>query len=246
MLSSDGLISWFERVDIREPTRRIIDRIRSSPPSRRVGGGRSNVSGRYPSQKMGVTIQFESHRVELAGIYEMEHDAGVLEYFDQPPPIPLQYESSNGRPMKVRHTPDFFVVRETEAGWEEWKTEQDLGRLRERNPNRYCTDDAGRWCCPPGIAYAEPLGLYYRVRSSADIDATFQRNIQFLEDYLRAGSKELLPAICENAVSLVSATPGMPLEDLLRLIEETITPDDIFTMIADGIIYVEIREEDLE
>jgi len=65
---------------------------------------------------MGVTIQFESHRVELAGIYEMEHDAGVLEYFDQPPPIPLQYESSNGRPMKVRHTPDFFVVRETEAG----------------------------------------------------------------------------------------------------------------------------------
>ncbi len=23
---------------------------------------------------MGMTIQFESHRVELAGIYEMEHD----------------------------------------------------------------------------------------------------------------------------------------------------------------------------
>jgi len=58
---------------------------------------------------------------------------------------------------------------------------------------------------------------------------------------LRAGSKELLPAICENAVSLVSATPGMPLEDLLRLIEETITPDDIFTMIAAGILYVDLR-----
>ena len=241
MISSDGLFSWFQRLDIPEQTRRTIEHIRSSGPSRRVGGGRSNVSGRYPSRKMGVTIQFESHRVELAGIYEMEHDAGVLEYFDQPPPIPLQYESSNGRPMKVRHTPDFFVVRETEAGWEEWKTEQDLGRLRGRNPNRYCTDDAGRWRCPPGIAYAEPLGLYYRVRSSADIDATFQRNIQFLEDYLRAGSKELLPAICENAVSLVSATPGMPLEDLLRLIEETITPDDIFTMIAAGILYVDLR-----
>ena len=40
---------------------------------------------RYPSRKMGVTIQFEDHRVELAGIYEMEHDATVLEYFDQPP-----------------------------------------------------------------------------------------------------------------------------------------------------------------
>jgi len=241
VISSDGLFSWFQRLDIPEQTRRTIEHIRSSGPSRRVGGGRSNVSGRYPSRKMGVTIQFESHRVELAGIYEMEHDAGVLEYFDQPPPIPLQYESSNGRPMKVRHTPDFFVVRETEAGWEEWKTEQDLGRLRERNPNRYCTDDAGRWRCPPGIACAEPLGLYYRVRSSADIDPTFQRNIQFLEDYLRAGSKELLPAMRENAVALVSATPGMPLEDLLRLSEETITRDDIFTMIAAGILYVDLR-----
>ena len=241
MLTSDGWLSWFQRLDIPEETRRTIEHIRSSGPSRRVGGGRSNVSGRYPSRKMGVTIQFESHRIELAGIYEMEHDAGVLEYFDQPPPIPLQYESPNGRPMKVRHTPDFFVVRETEAGWEEWKTEQDLERLSERNPNRYRTDDAGRWRCPPGIAHAEPLGLYYRVRSSADIDATFQRNIQFLEDYLRAGSKELLPAICENAMALASATPGMPLEDLLRLSEETVTPDDIFTMIAAGILYVDLR-----
>ena len=189
MLSSDGLMWWFERADIPEQRRRIVAHIRSSGPSRRVGGGRSNVSGRYPSKKMGVTIQFESHRVELAGIYEMEHDAGVLEYFDQPPSIQLEYESPNGRRMVVRHTPDFFVIRKTEAGWEEWKTEEELQRLSERNPNRYCTDDASRWRCPPGIAYAEPLRLYYRVRSSADIDATFQRNIQFLEDYSRARFK---------------------------------------------------------
>jgi len=42
---------------------------------------------------MGVTIQFESHRVELAGIYEMEHSASVLEYFDQAPPIKLYARS---------------------------------------------------------------------------------------------------------------------------------------------------------
>src|SRR5439155_554793 len=110
MLSSDGLISSFERIDIREPTRRIIQYIRSSPPSRRVGGGRSNVSGRYPSKKMGVTIQFESHHVELAGIYEMEHEDGVLEYFDQPPSIQLEYGSPNGRRMGVRHNPDFIFT----------------------------------------------------------------------------------------------------------------------------------------
>jgi hypothetical protein len=33
---------------------------------------------------MGVTIQFESHRVELPFVYEAEHDPQVLEYYDQP------------------------------------------------------------------------------------------------------------------------------------------------------------------
>src|SRR5262245_53008735 len=110
MLSSDGLFSWFQQLDIPEQTRAIIDSIRSSCPARRVGGGKSNVSGRYPSRKMGVSIQFESHRVELAGIYEMEHDPEVLEYYDQPSTIKLDYESCVGKRMGVLHTPDFFII----------------------------------------------------------------------------------------------------------------------------------------
>ena len=188
---------------------------------------------------MGVTIQFESHRVELAGIYEMEHDAGVLEYFDQPPTIKLDYESPAGKRMGVLHTPDFFVIREKEAGWEEWKTEADLRLLSERNSNRYCADESGHWRCPPGAAYAKGLGLYYRVRSSAEIDWVFQRNVQFLEDYLRAGLQELSPASRDAAVACVSATPGLPLEDLLQLTQASVTPDNIFGMIATEVLYAD-------
>src|SRR6516165_4626864 len=159
MLTPDGLQSWFQRLSTPEPTRATINHIRSSDPSRRVGGGRTNVSGRYPSRKMGVTVQFESHRVELAGIYEMEHDATVLEYFDQPPPIKLDYDSVAGKRMRVQHTPDFFVIRREEAGWEEWKTEEELRRLNVRNPNRYVPGSDDPWRCPPGHAYAEQLGL---------------------------------------------------------------------------------------
>src|SRR5467141_902351 len=118
MLSSDRLLSWFQRLDIPEQTRTAIESIRSSGPSRRVGGGRSNVSGFYPSRKMGVTIQFESHRVELAAIYEMEHDPQTLEYYDQPQAITLDYKSANDRRQVVRHTPDFFVLGQDAAGWE--------------------------------------------------------------------------------------------------------------------------------
>src|SRR6516165_10817290 len=88
--------------------------------------------------------------------------------------------------LGVWHTPDFFVIRDREAGWEEWKTEEGLQHLKAKNPNRYCPKGRSGWDCPPGRAYAEPLGLYYRVRSSAEIDWTFPRNIQFLDDYLRA------------------------------------------------------------
>ena len=143
MLGHDDLLVWFQRLALAESARSLIEEIRSSGPSRRVGGGRSNVSGRYPSRKMGVTIQFESHRVELAGIYEMEHDDTVLEYFDQPPPIKLDYESAAGRRMGVLHTPDFFVIRQREAGWEEWKTEEELHRLNAHNSNRYSSGE--RW-----------------------------------------------------------------------------------------------------
>src|SRR5664280_2092275 len=241
VLGQDDLLAWFQRLSIPEPTCSMIDHIRSSNPSRRVGGGRSNVSGRYPSRKMGVTIQFESHRVELAGIYEMEHDATVLEYFDQPPAIKLDYESVAGKRMGVLHTPDFFVIRRGEAGWEEWKTEEELRRLNMRNPNRYAAGSDEPWRCPPGQAYAERLGLYYRVRSSAEINWVFQRNIQFMEDYLRADLTAIAAGSRDIVIACVSANPGLALEDLLRSTAGRVPPDDIFSMIAANVVYVDLH-----
>src|SRR5215467_2410457 len=126
MLTEQDFAAWVARTRLSEGAQAAIAHIRSSGPSRRVGGARSNVSGRYPSRKMGVTIQFESHRVELPFVYELERDATVLEYYDQPPSIPLSYTAANGRSLSVMHTPDYFVVRQGSAGWEECKTSEDL------------------------------------------------------------------------------------------------------------------------
>lgn len=241
MLGQDDLLAWFQRLGTPDTTRSIINHIRSSGPSRRVAGGRSNVSGRYPSRKMGVTIQFESHRVELAGIYEMEHDPNVLEYFDQPPAIKLDYASAAGKRMCVLHTPDFFVVRQQEAGWEEWKTEEDLDRINAHNPNRYSVGKDGQWHCPPGKAYAEPLRLYYRLRCASEINWTYQRNIQFLEDYFRSDSPSIQTRSKELLIAHVSAAPGLTLNDLLRVTADVIPADDIFLMIALEVLYVDLH-----
>ena len=65
MLSPEELAAWYKQVNVSQQGRSVIDHVRSSEPARRVGGGRRNVSRRYPSRKMGVTIQFESHRVGM-------------------------------------------------------------------------------------------------------------------------------------------------------------------------------------
>jgi putative transposase len=85
MLDQQQLKEWARKLNLSEQAESVIYQIRSSPPTRHVGGGAGNVCGRYPSQKMGVTIQFESHRHELAAIFELEHDSSVIEYYDQPP-----------------------------------------------------------------------------------------------------------------------------------------------------------------
>ncbi len=245
MLSPEDLRMWYRRLGLSEASRSVIDHIRSAPPSRRVGGGQQNVSGRYPSRKMGVTVQFESHRVELAGIYEMEHDASVFEYYDQPPPFKLNYKSAKGRDLTVIHTPDFFVLRRAEAGWEEWKTDEDLVRLADHNPHRYCPDAQGRWRCPPGEAQASPLGLYYHVRSSRQIDWNYQRNIQFLEDYLRADSRTVDAHVQECVLAWVSAHRGSTLSDLFRATADQASRDDLYMLIACGIIQVDLSSAPL-
>jgi putative transposase len=240
MLSPEELSAWYARLHVSPRTRSVIDQVRSSEPARRVGGGHRNVSGRYPSRKMGFTIQFESHRVELAGIYEMEHDDSVLEYYDQAPSIKLDYLSAGGRHLGVMHTPDFFIIRADSAGWEEWKTEDELGRLAEKNPNRYCRGENGQWRSKPGEEYATALGLYYRVRSSQEIDWIFQRNIRFLEDYF---SIDLTPsqAIAERVRAFVAVTPGVSLQDLIRAVGGFATSDDIYRLIARDQLWVDLR-----
>ena len=159
MLSEREFQNWCNGLEISKKTQKLIANIRSSEPSRLVGGRRGNVCGRYPSRKMGKTIQFESHRVEAPKIYELEQDKTVLEYYDQPPPIKLNYQGKNGKNLGVMHTPDFFVLARDGASWIECKTEKELEKLEKKNPNRFCRDDDGNWRCPPGEDYATQFGL---------------------------------------------------------------------------------------
>ena len=244
MLGNEELLAWFQQVRLPDCGRSIVHQVRSSDPARRVGGGRRNVSGRYPSRKMGITIQFESHRVELARIYELEHDPSVLEYWDQPPSFKLEYKSALGKRVVAVHTPDYFVIRADSAGWEECKTEEDLLRWSQKSPHRYCRRE-DTWYCHPGEDHARPFGLTYCVRSSRDIGWVYQRNIQFLEDYLRDDRTSVSPAAKNLLIAHVNARPGISLEELFLVAGDGASRDDVHYLIAFGELYVDLHSSPL-
>jgi transposase InsO family protein len=239
MLLAHELARLCERLGLSGEARAIVETIRSSPPTRRVRSAAGNVSVRYPSRKMGVTIQAESHRVELAGLYEYEHDQQVLEFYDQPPAIKLIYQANNGRQVGVWHTPDYFVLRVDGIGWEEWKMDARLERLSQTMPHRYYRDAVGHWRCPPGERFAAKFGLLYRLRSSSEIDWVLQRNLRFLNDYL------IKPPPVDNdtaeaVLALVKDRPAVPLAELVETLGEA-QADDIYTLIASGRVYVDLH-----
>jgi putative transposase len=244
MLSDDQFLKWCQRLQLSAPAQVVIGEVRAAPPARHVRSRAGNVSGRYPSRKMGVTIQFESHRVELAAIYAMEHDPAVLEFYDQPPPLKLRYQTTSGRNLTVAHTPDYFVLHQNGAGWEEWKPEAELVRLAQKNPNRYQCGGDGQWRCPPGEQVAEGVGLAYRVRSSGELDPIYQRNLVFLEDYLRADLPVVAEVVSRSVRALVGEAPGLSLLDLFQR-ASGVPADAIYTLIASEQLVLDLHRAPL-
>src|SRR5258708_5927518 len=109
---------------------------------------------------------------------------GSLQYYDQPPPKKIEDDEKSGRKVGVLYTPDYFVIRKDlegwSVGWEEWKMEEELVRLSEESPNRYVRGEDGRWHCPPGEKYAQQFGFFFHIKSSAEINWVYQRNMLFL------------------------------------------------------------------
>src|SRR6266513_3129680 len=136
-LDGIGLLTYCRRLKLSKETQELLKGIRDSPPSRTPGAHRGNMPIWYPSKKMQCIIKAESAKVEFAFLLAAEHDDAVLEIWDQPPSIPLEYEDRRGRVQRPMHTPDYFLFRTSGAEWVECKSSQELLKQAEAGPNRY-------------------------------------------------------------------------------------------------------------
>src|SRR2546429_2621218 len=239
-LDGQALETYCRRLGFKKETQDLIKLIRSSPPSRNPRGSKGNVCIWYPSEKMGCIIKAESHTVEFPRILVHEYSKNVLEYYDQPPSIPLEYKDKHGHRQTPWHTPDYFVIRYKSAGWEECKPTKELIRQAQERPNRYRIDENGKWRCPPGEEFAERLGLTYRVRPSDEINWTAHDNWLYLEEYYQDLEKL---TISDDALQklrrIVDETPGISLADL-SLAAEGVSVDEINIAIARHDLYVDL------
>ncbi len=243
MLTDEEFSAWCQRNEIGPETEAAIARIRSSQPSRRVRGGVSNVSGRYPSLKMGFSIQFESQHVELWAIYAMERDQDVLEYYDQPTRIQLHYHARSGRKTSPWHTPDFLVIRRDRAGFEEWKPADALDKLAIRMPERYQPTGTGGWRSPPGETAAQAMDLSYRVRTSNEYHPLFIQNLKVLQDFW-THPFTLTTQVQAQVLDALSVYPGMSVAAFLDA-HRGLTVDAIWALLTSQQIFTDLAAASL-
>ena len=185
-----------------------------------------------------MTIQFESHRVELAGIYEMEHDArsGVFRpaACNQAGLRECRREA-DGRAAHarfLRHPPRGSRLGRMEDGRRAATTQ------RSRTLIAICWE---RW--PRGVvlrwAYAERWGFItafaLRQRSTGCFSGTFS------SWKITCGSIQRVRRQSRNCHRVCVGKPRANAGGSVAIDEDRVTPDDIFGMIAAKYIYVDLR-----
>jgi len=239
-LDGIALLAYCHRLGFPKETQALLIQIRSSPPSRTPGARHGNMPVWYPSKKMQCIIKAESTKVEFPFLLQAEHDDAILEVWDQPPSIPLDYLDRRGRVLRPLHTADYFLFRHGSAGWVECKPVQELRQLAEKQPNRYVQDSQGAWRCPPGEAYATQYGLTYQVWASDQVNWAAQDNTLYLEDYYQHLEHLVVPEETLDLLHrLVEEHPGITLS-ALRAAAHDVPADFINMAIAKHALFVDL------
>lgn len=161
MMSSDEFLDWCDRLQLSANSVSLIQSIRSQKLLRVEA---SRALGHFPSAKMGHCVRFES-QLQAQKVEDYEKEEEVLEFYVDSNVIYLDYLTDTNRRVRHPYTPDFFILRTTSVGWEDWKSEEELLKLAKRSPNRW--QRTGKvWRHVPGEAYARNFNLSYSLQVS--------------------------------------------------------------------------------
>ncbi len=228
IISEQELWEIAGRLGLPAEAKRVVDSILRDSPVRAVRGGPSNVTGSYPSTKMGRMISYESRTAERTVIQDLEMDDRVLAYFSQPFAIPVRFRARGGRWVNTMHVPDFFVIRRERFEFLEMKTIDGIERQLVKSPGRWAKRD-GKYFSPPAERWARGHGFGYEIKVAEDYSATWRQNADYLDDYLR--SKQVLdPTIVRRVLQTARRHLGCTIGELME--DATVDLDTILLLVA--------------
>ncbi len=157
--------------------------------------------------------------------------------------IQLQYRARSGRKTTQWHTPDFFVIRQHAAGFEEWKPVTALETLTVTMPERYQREPSGGWRCPPGESAAQAHGLFYRVRTNAQVHPLVIQNLKFLQDFW-IHPYEVPPEQEAQVLTLVTTAPGISVRQLQDACSD-LPVDVLWALLTDQRLFTDLSASSL-
>jgi putative transposase len=137
---TDGL---YTHLNLSAAATSYIEGVRSAEPSRAVqSSDHCNVIYRYASKKMGGAVAVESAE-EYTFATLQEFDDNVLEYWDQPTSVSVQYLAKDGRYRRATYTPDFLILKKDKVELVQVKTSGACAELVKDRPGRWQWIDGG-------------------------------------------------------------------------------------------------------
>ncbi len=245
MLGKNELIELLDRLGIPASGRKLVLDARNDAPIRDVQSRGGNVITIYASRKMGCEIRTESRHIEFAGAVDHEYDRSVLAYYPQPCTLKLELvDPVTGEIHQIQHTPDFLVIRESGFTLEEWKSDEKLSRLAQRQPYRYRKDSDGRWRALQIEKQLAEMGIAYEVYCENDLPRKRVENYLHLADYLLPGTPECPNDVLMKLQEQLQQLGAISIAELLAP-PHNIDADAIYKAIADRLVVADLDRESL-
>lgn len=224
--------------------RLVIDAAKYAPVRKVSSKGGGNVITPYQSLKMQRTVNTESRHFEFPAAVSHEYDPEVLEYYPQPCRLRFEVIDADGEIHQIDHTPDFLVIGERAVILEERKPWSKLEGLARRQPWRYQLGPDGYWYAPLIEKWLADHGICYRIRTERDVPQRRIENILMLEDFLHPSAPPCPIDIGQRVHEALAEDAVLYLAELYEKCD--CRPDDVFKLIADGLLVSDIDVEPLQ
>lgn len=244
MLAKEDRVNIYDRLSTPQAGRRLVEKARIEAPVRKVRST-ANVLTSLASRKMGRDIHTESRHIEFAAAVDHEYSPDVLEYYAQPCKLDLDLiEPATGEIHRIRHFPDFLVIREDGFTLEEWKSAVELARLAAKYPYRYEKDSDGQWRAPQIERHLAEKGIRYRVCTGESLPGRRIENLLHLADYFQPSAepcdefelRRLRAALAEHGALYVAALTEKPY---------SFSTDFLLKAVADQLVVADLDREAL-